>query len=491
MKRGYLSKIFHRLLIFSPFVIVFIASLYPPADSDLGWHLKYGEYFFQHSRILRDNTFSTMMPNYHWVNSSWATDLLSYSVFHYLGFLGMTILGALVITLTFYFFAKAAKLSLWQEAFLFPLLLYFEQPVNVVSFRGQLLTFLFLGILFYLLSLYETGKSKKIFLVIPLFTLWVNFHGEYLLGLGVLTLWIFIYLAEKFFYSMKEQRSGILREAKMLSGIIILSFLATLVNPFGIGVYIESSNHFFNPWQKYVAEWLPFNELSQLWWNHIIMGTLILVGFMALFFTDKLKRNIPYLVIVLLFFALSFMMRRYAWPLYYMALPLITPLSDLFNPPDNKIRTIAVSILLILTLFIILILRYPFEQYLTMNWEKYCSDYRSCSPKAAEFLIKNNLNRDKLITLYDWGGWIIWNYPQIRPSIDGRMHLWKDEKGYSAFAEYYPIEQNWKDIDASGFNTAFMSPSKSGYDRLIELAKEGKWKLVYQDQFAGIFIRGK
>src|SRR5882724_6463670 len=105
-----LPRTFDRLLAIIPYLIVFIYSLYQPTDPDLGWHLKYGEYFWKHTAILRDNTFSTMMPNFHWANTSWLTDIIGYALYHTSGFFGLAVAGAFIVTLTFYFFAKAFKL---------------------------------------------------------------------------------------------------------------------------------------------------------------------------------------------------------------------------------------------------------------------------------------------------------------------------------------------------------------------------------------------
>src|SRR5579872_1531436 len=153
MKR--ISKIFNSFLPILPYLIVFIYSLYQPSDPDLGWHLKYGEYFWQHGTVLRNNTFSTMMPDFHWANTSWLTDIIGYPIFHLGGLFGLSIAGASVVTITFYFFAKAFKLSLWQQTLVFPFVLYLEDPVNAISFRGQQIALLCAGVLFYLISRYE------------------------------------------------------------------------------------------------------------------------------------------------------------------------------------------------------------------------------------------------------------------------------------------------------------------------------------------------
>jgi hypothetical protein len=34
-----------------------------------------------------------------------------------------------------------------------------------------------------------------------------------------------------------------------------------------------------------------------------------------------------------------------------------------------------------------------------------------------------------------------------------------------------------------------MPPDKPIYQRMEQLVKEGKWELVYQDKYAGIFVR--
>lgn len=481
-------KLFKRYFLhFLPFFIVFIASFYNPIDSDLGWHLKYGEYFFKNGKILQDNVFSSFMPNYHWVNHSWGTDIITYFTYNNFGFLGLTILGALVITLTFYFFSKAAKLTIWNKVLIFPLLLYLLGPINSVSFRSQLISLMFIGILFLILSKFAQNKKYLYFLPF-IFLAWVNLHGEFILGLALFFLWIAVLLAGKLFF-FKEEKPILIKEGKFLFAIFGLSLIACLINPFGIGVFYEAFNHFGNPASKYILEWISFEDLSNQWWNQIIVANLMFVGLIYLFFTKKVKENFAIITITLIVFSLSFWERRYAWPSYYLAMPLIKPISDFFKPDSKKYTDIFSFIILFLTLVITVIFKSPFTQYSSMSWDIYCKSYLSCSPKAAEFLKNYNFDKKKLLTLYNWGGWLIWNYPEIKPTIDGRMPFWKDKNGYSAFMDYYSLEQNWKDIDKSKYDIAFMSRSKSIYDRLTKLVKENKWKLVYKDKYSGIFVR--
>lgn len=461
-----------------PFVLVFISSLYISQDPDLGWHLKYGEYFFKTGQILRDNTFSTMMPDFKWPNVSWGTDLITYAIFSQSGFLGLTILSSLVVTLTFYFFSKVADLTFWDQALLFPLLLFFENPVISVSFRGQLLSILMLGILFYLITQYEKNQTKKIFLAIPLILVWINLHGQSVLGLILFLSWIILHLIIK-------KLDGL----KTLALVFVISVGVTFINPFGGGVYIDAFSHFGNPQLQNIAEYLPFDDLSVPWWNQVLLGILLLFGFIFLAFTDSLNPKIPLLGITSLLFGLSFLVRRYAWSLYFLTLPILKPLSEFFKPQKEKNQNISAFVILSLSILIAISLKNPISLS-QMSWDTFCSDYLGCSKNSAQFLIDNKLTGN-LLTFYDWGGWLIWNYPEIKPSIDGRMHLWKDKSGYSAFEEYYPYEQNFSDIDKSKYDVVLMSPQKPVYERLEELAFENKWKKVFEDENSGVFVRIK
>ncbi len=492
-----MKKFLNFLLAFFPYLIVFIGSIYTSNDPDLGWHLKNGEYFLKHHQILRDNPYTSLMPNFHWANVSWGTDIITYIAYHFGGFLGLSLLGALIVTLTFYFFSKAACLSVWDQIFLFSLLLFLESPINAVSFRGQQISLLFLGVLFYLISLYP--KSKKIlYATIPLFLLWVNLHGEFLLGLVMFLGWMLVYILQKLlsgiekntiFETIKNNLVVNKKEIFFLLLIFTMSLLATLINPFGVGIHMDALYHVGSPLLKNIAEYLPFNPLSQPWWNQVVVAVFLGIGLIFLYFREKLSTQIPALFSILLLYILSFSVRRYAWPAYYLILPILKPIPGFLKPDSKKVTNITSFILLAILLVITVAGKLPFENFQKFNWNAYCKDESMlCSPASASYLRDHQLTSN-LYTLYGWGGYLIWNYPEIKPVIDGRMHMWRDEKGYSGFEDYYSYEQDKKDIDKTNYNVVYISPEKPLYNQMIRLTQLGKWKLVYKDRVSGIFVR--
>lgn len=467
---------------------IFVFSIYQPLDPDLGWHLKYGEYFFQHGLVLRDNTFSALMPDFRWVNSSWATDLLTYQAFHNFGFLGIAILGAIVITLTLYFLGKASKLDIFEKSIIFPVLLFLTSSVNQFSFRGQILSLLFMSVMFWILSRYDQ-KSKFILLLIPLFILWSNFHGQFIFGLGIFFIWIIVYSAKELYLDYGKRLLDFFSDNHLLFISLVGSFLGAFINPFGAGAYLEALGHFDDPVQKFVTEFLPPADFSTTHWNLLFVGTGMIMGLSMLGIGKKILDKAPFYFPSMVLFIFSFWVRRYAWPFYYSSVFLLQPVVAFLKPESKKYAVWVGLVFSALFIMYAIYAKYPFSEIRNASWETFCVKSIKCSPTASQAVIDNKLNNEKLLTIYDYGGYLIWNYPDITPTIDGRMHLWRDENGYSAFEDYYPIERNWRDIDSSAYNAVLTSRQKPIYFHLVKLVRQGKWKVVHVDKLSALFVR--
>jgi len=399
-------------------------------------------------------------------------------------------------------------MNLWEQTIVFPLILYLEEPINVVSFRGQQIVLLFIGILFYLISLYEE-KPKLLWLTVPLFWIWVDIDGEFLLGYILFVSWVVLYITKnlieksliqnskkgkvqkRFGFSLEKLKQAFYEEKKetgFLFIILISSLIVTFINPFGYGLHLDALRHIGSPLLKDIGEYLPFAMYTQGWWNEIVVGIVLIFGLFILSFRGKFLEKIPVLGGGLLLFLLSLGVLRYAWPAYYLLFPLLS-MTATFLKPDGKKLTQHISTMLLVIFFALgAYSKYPITKYTQFGWNDYCQiQILPCSEQSAEFLISHHLNHN-IFSLYGWGGWLIWNYPQIKPVIDGRMDMWV-QNGYSAFIDYYSIEQNSKDIDKTSYNVVYMSPRKPVYSYLAQLVKQGKWKLVYQDKYAGIFVR--
>mgnify|MGYP001346168932 CR=1 FL=1 len=465
------------LLSFLPYLFVLFSSLYFPKDPDLGWHLRYGQYFINHGQVLRENIFSSMMPGYQWANGSWGTDVLTYALFSLGGFLALSIAGAMIVTLTFFFFSKAARLSIFQELFFFPVFVYLLYPINSSSFRGQQVSLLFLGILFFLLSKYR-NHPKIIFSIPFLFLFWANMHEESFLGLALFAVWALGILIVTTF------KKNVTQVAISLVG----AFLITFINPFGYGIHQVALSHLNDPLLGKINEYIPFLALTRTWWNELIV---IAFSFFVIVLSISKKtvfKNLPVVLGIFLMLCMSLAVKRYAWPFYYMVFLLVPMLSvSSFKISKEILKAGAILVFIISFSYV-----YVNNNYLRLEstWDTYCRMQEvPCSQKAGKYLVDHKLGKN-LFTSYDWGGWLIWNFPTVRPSIDGRMHLWRDKNGYSAIEDYVQYVESKKKIDQSPYNVVLMPLDRSPlYDELSALIVKGSWELVYVDNEAGIVVR--
>lgn len=426
------------------------------------------------------------MAGFKWPNISWGVDILTFALFKAGGFTGLTIGAAVVMTLAFVLFSKAYKLDYWEKAIVFPLLLYLLNPINANSFKGQLVSLTMLGALIYILSQYKEKGPKMLFFLPILFLVWANLHGLFLVGLGIFGIW---QISTLFALFLENKRiKDLFIPTKQFSAATLTSVLATLIHPYGIKIYENAFFHFNNPLLKSVLEYLPPEELSPQWFNLFLTAILGGIGIGSFVLGKKIKEKIPEVTVFWILYILSLWVKRYAWAMYYTLIPLLQPIANFIKPDTKKGRLVGATTLFGLSTLLVLYIKLPFSQYTNMTWETYCSLSTSCSIEGSEKL-KDYYIEGKTMTLYNWGGFLIWNNRDLKPSTDGRMHLWRDETGYSAFEYDYKFEQNAEDIDKSKYDVVFTSKSKPIYERLKTLASENKWVLVYEDKTSVIFKR--
>jgi hypothetical protein len=426
------------------FVVIFLLSLFRPCDLDLGGHLRYGEYFIQNKLILREDLYSFGLPGYPWTNIAWGFDILEYTLFTFFGFAGLTVTGALIITLIYYLVDRIYKPKPWVRLLIYPASLWVAMHIVENSFRGQLISALFLAFVVF----FRSGWWLP-----PLFLFWSNLNGQFILGLGIA---VFLYRSK----------------------LVFLAFLATLVHPFGFNIYKQALDYFFNPASSVLQEWAAPVLFSPEWTKLIIWGVLVL---MAAFYT---RSRLCFLSLGLL--VLSFLSRRYFLSLVIVSLPIVV---QTLNRIKFKLVAFNSKPIFIATYFFLAVFlihdKFVTDNVFKMDWEIYCERCAACSPKGAEFILAKNLNNQGLLTTYHWGEWLIWRYPQIKPYVDGRMDHWRDFDNYP-FQTYLSFLTDPPKIDTSNFKTVFIIRSSKLYDYL-KISKN--WKVIFEDNVSAIFVR--
>ncbi len=155
-------------------------------DPDIWWHLRNAEYLFQHHRLPRYDLYSFTVAGQPWINHEWLSEVPFYLAWRAGGLVGIKSLAIVVIQLIF-----LGLLYLWyQESGNFKASVAacaLATFLAKVSFgpRTILFGYAYLVVLLIILQQFRRKGNAPLWLIPPLFCLWINTHGSWSLGVIV------------------------------------------------------------------------------------------------------------------------------------------------------------------------------------------------------------------------------------------------------------------------------------------------------------------
>jgi len=232
-------------------------ALHSGVFDDTFWHRAAGVWMLDHHRVITHDVFSYTVVGHPWISPEWGYDVVLAGSVRAIGPVAYWLLSAGLATLTVV--AVAARARLVGAGWTWTGLLCVEAGAAVTLFlddRPQMFSYLFLALLLLLLFV-ARGRRAWLVAVPFLFVLWVNLHGSYLLGLGILALEV---LSAGLLSAGVRTGPGRLRTEPLglrpALATLVASGVATFVNPFGPGVYSSALGVTFNPTvRRLISEW--------------------------------------------------------------------------------------------------------------------------------------------------------------------------------------------------------------------------------------------
>ncbi len=446
---------------------VFVYSFLPVKDTDFGWHYRCGNEFLTHGSLCIKNTFSYYLPNYVSNNPSFIYDIVLAFVFNHFGFSGVSFLGSIITTIIAFVFLKLTKGNLILKIIAFYCIFILSDLVFNLGLRSQTLTFLFFLFFIWLLQLSRQRSFKFLFFIPFLMFVWVNTHVGFFVGLIVLA----CFHLELLYRLMMKHDNKVFTLALILPLVLLVSFIATLINPFGIHVYKAILDHATSPLGTMIAEWV-----APPWWHLITMviGT-IFVTFLML---KNKKFSLFYWSLLIFSLIISFQARRNL-PFFYVVffLVILDNIPHWLNNitlPDEFFGTIGFTLVLFLT-----IIRIPATLQFDTSSLAYCDGY------PCDIMTKYSKLTGNIFTHYEWGGYFIWQYPRLKPFVDGRMPAWKDNQGKSPYEVYLSIMQGqpgWNEL-LGKYKTDYILVNNGTFidDAIKQNPQTLNWKELYRD----------
>lgn len=472
------------------FLTVFAIRL--PNDPDMGWHLGSGRYLWTHFWPPMTDLFSWTMPNFPWVAHEWLTDRLMYGLTQIGGLGLLTTIFTLIVALTFWLLTRMRQFRNIPYSATIGAAITLMVCWNVIGVRPQMLTLL--GTVLVLMILFawrETRKASLIYWLPIIFAIWANFHGGFLSGMAVIGTFGIAEVIRKVLagaHPLKKWQVISWREFWWVAAVGgVGSLAATLFNPYGWRVYHEIYYTLSQPdILNQIGEWLPVTLHSANSYNAALLGTLLL----ALVLINKFNFDITKLILAVVFLFFGITSWRHL-PLFAIAsAPLLIEQlgllieSGLQQLTRQKIFTIVVIIALLWwgglrANYVRMALATP------LNYS-YATDY----PYSAIQYLKAHPATGNLVTEYGWGGYLIWQYPEKKVFIDGRMAIWK-QGNFRIFDDYRYILSGNTNLMKQMFDKwhpgIMVIPTNHPANTNLYRDFSGTWKAVYRDSIATVW----
>lgn len=265
------------------------------SDPDTAWHIATGDLIRQLHYIPFEDPWSFAAVGEVWYNLSWLFDITFSALFAAGGFSLLYVVTLLAFAGTFVFMAhhcvtRGASLTAVSIALFLALLISFSS----ILARPNLCSIMFTVMFYHLLCCYrDKGRTRAIAALPFLMAFWVNMHGGFLLAFPIMG----VFLLE----AMLAKKRDAMRA---YGAIIALCMAATLLNPYGYGVYYGAYKTLSLGFDKiYITEW----QAAKIGSDIPLTLLLLVMLFAGNMYDKRIALSDRLLAIALLFMALSSM----------------------------------------------------------------------------------------------------------------------------------------------------------------------------------------
>ena len=462
------------ILEFLLFSSLFYFFSYPGVDPDLWGHLFFGREILQRWELPLQNLYSFTAPNHPWINHEWLAEIVFYGIFYFFGSPGLILLkvliGAIIVWILDLIIKQRAASPFVRVLTLVWTMAILSPGVNI---RPQLFTFLFLALLLWLFHLYEAGRRYILYSAPLLMLFWVNLHGGFVAGLGVLVLFALVT-----FFAAVRQGAANKQALSRLAIPMMLCFSVLVLNPYG-----DDLLSFL--WTDLLLD-RPITE-----WRAISLFDFSFLEFKLAFFAIVFVsvRRASYrrweFILALVAALFAFRYQRHTPLFAIIAAPLLAEVAGAVTRRLQKgcrewILTVGFMVTAIYLLQGIGRIHWAHGFRLVVNPLEYPA-------QAADFLQRNGV-RGNLVVPFDWGEYLIWKlYPDVRVSIDGRYTTAYPMEVIQAHWNWMEGKENWRGLLERYPAEIAMTSRRHPVSSLLR--KDPQWVYIYSDPIALIFVR--
>jgi hypothetical protein len=449
-------------------------------DPDLWWHLKVGATILSTHHFPTKDIYSFTAYGSPWIAYEWLGEVLLALANHAAGLRGLMALDlGLTIAILLSLYALATIRSGNSKAAGVACVVALPLVYVSLTLRPQMFGYIFLIWTLIILDRFRQGHAKGLWLLPPLFLLWVNIHGSFVLGLFALG----VYWAsglKKIELGNLESRLWTQAERVRLELVALLVMICLMVTPYGPEACLYPIDMAFSQPINVsnIQEWqsLAFNGL----YGKVFLA--LVLGFLIVQITMRPAWKLEDVILALTGIAGACIHTRFLLAF----VPFFTPLAAIalargfppYEPAKDKYGLNAIMMALVIgAIGWYFPTRKDLNEIMQKNW-----------PVRAIAFAREHHVPGPMLNNYGYGGYLIYSMSDAnKVFVDGRGDIYERS---GVLADYLSIMR----LEAAApmlLNAYNVQSCMIGHDEPLRtfLQASPGWQKVYGDPLTVIFVR--
>ena len=457
---------------------IFVFDSRSMADPDIWWHLRNAEVFVQSHSVVHQDFYSFTATGSRWINEAWLGELAYYFAWRWLGIQGiylvmlteveLILLGVFGLAYLACRNVKAAFIASWAAVWL-----------ATVSFgpRTLLAGWMCLVGELYVLAQFKEGKDRT-WLLPPLFVLWANLHGSWLIGMVLFGIFCAAGLVQGTWGRIEARRwtASQMRKLALIGG---LSVAGLFLNPYTYHLVFYPFNFAFQ--QKlnvnHVDEWMSLDF-------HSVRGKIlfaILAATIILGLIRKRRWSLDEVAFVLLGFYAAMTYSRFLFLAAIVVTPIFAKELDFLPPYQPRIDKRWLNAVFIIAIIAGCTWRFPSAEFLMRD------TVRTYPVKALSYL-QQFQPKGPVFNNCLWGGFLIWNARHIPVFMDSRIDIYEYNGVFADYLDAIGTKNTLGIFDK--YHIRYVLYSRDSAVAYLMMNVPG-WNMLYQDETTVLLERAR
>ena len=446
-------------------------------DPDIWWHLRNAQYLLTNLRFPRIDMYSFTVNGHPWVNPEWLAEIPFYLAWRVWGLVGIkliTIVTAESVILGLFYLCYSSSGNLKGSA----LACGFATFLAVVNFGPRTILFGYgcLVILLIVLERFRRRGRAPLWLLPPLFCLWVNTHGSWFIGLVVFGIIVACGFVEGRWGRVEAVRWSP-RQMRDLLLALGGSVAAVFVNPYRARLVLWSVEFPFRM-KLGVAHVQEFMSVD----FHDARGKLVLillVGLLIAALTSGYRWQLTELALALFALYSGLTYQRFLFLAAILLAPVIAKLFDFLPPYRPEIDKPILNGLIVAGVLAISVAWFPSSAEINKTL---AGGY----PVEALSYLKSHKIEGPMFNDYLWGGYLEWNDRAVKTFVDSRVDIFEDAGVIKDYLDTAGIKGSLAVLDKYHIRYVLFS----AHQPLVYLLSNNlNWKVRYRSKVAVLFER--